>query len=1061
MNLKLTIGLLLGLWLWACSTSPSGPVMDQVSGKDDVDSPRTDATTRSADAVTELGTVDVRKPNEDLVTDGREDPEDGAFADESGQSDAPAPVDGTTDGDEPGADLPPDLSMDTPGEPEVSVSTYAEASTVPAGFPLQFSCKVYGLPEGTYVTYLQIAGPADIDVDELAVVFYQAGKYSVACRAKWNDGEVVDETPLKIDVQPGEAAFVETALSKNAVKAGETVMVTCTVKDAFGNFVETPTKIAVNPQVGLDVYGVKILAIKAGTYDVACVEPLSATADPTPEKLTVSPGIPKKIETTLEKDTIVAGESTQVTCQAVDAFGNEVAGFPVAVFLSPGLTIEVFSVSGQKAGTFQVICVPQNESWDFFSLTPRLLTVIPGAASGVSLEAVPAKPVYKMFETIQFVATAVDDYGNLVDGVELAPMTYEPETEGIIQKDTMKYKFEAEGVFVFSACLAEDLNVCGEREVVVDGYGPVITIKYPGRGATLMGKPAVNVSGNVVDPVSGVTEFSINGNKVPLDENGDFVYPITAKQGMNMLVAVAEDPNGFKTLLVQAFYYSPVWHKVDINDPDGSMITDSLQFWLNDDFFDKVPHNYSKPDNLSTIVEMALKDLDIGSFIPNPVASAGPYKVYVGPFSYSPPVVHIKPFESGLLAEAHIYNIEVKVEAKGKCKVLFIDLCPDVSGKVKIDEIQLWEGLYIWAEDGKIKMSQYENHIGIYNVQVDIDGLLGFLFNWLINYFVGQYVGELEQTAMEMVDEQVQDILGGILDTLALNQQLEIPNPLNPDAPPIELSLVSSFRELKFMDQGLEVRLDAAILAPKNINKNPLGSIGRASCLNWSPEKFVLDIQEFIIMAIHDDLVNEILFSAWWAGLLDMQLPMDSLLDETSLEDLGLGTLEDLGIKDIVASTEFFLPPIVTSCTDDDELELQVGDIYVELNMKMLNEPVTIGMFASLAAEAAIDVISIPGGQEVSLGIGEIDPIVAQITYISDNLKGAEGFLTMIVQGILLPVLLESLAEGSLASFPLPEFNLSEMAPGYLPANLVWKFVIDSFYRDKGFTVLVAHVEAQ
>jgi len=1044
---RLLAGVAISLLVALASCSGGVTTKVQDTSGETPDAGEDDRTGTSTDAVAELGTGD------GLWTDTKGDDPDklgGPDGDSTGNPDGQTP-------DAPAPDVAPELP-----EPAVKVATYTDLDSVPAGIALPVKCQVTGLEDGTYVTYLQISGPADVDVADLAITFYKVGKYNVACRAKWADGEVVDETPVTISVTPGTPSVIDTGLSSSNVKAGETVLVTCAIEDAYSNKIELPAKVAVNPQVGLDLFGMKIVAIKIGTYQVACVEPVSGLQDKSPATLTVGWGIPKKIETTLEKDSIVAGQSTKVSCKTVDAFGNTVPDYPIAVFLSPGLTLQGFNVGGTKAGAYQVICVPQNEKWEYFTLTPRLLTVVPGPAVGVELQAVPSKPVYFMFETVEFIVSAVDQYGNAVEGVKLLPITYQPPDAGILPKGDMKYKFETEGIFLFQACLEENPKVCGQKEINVDGYGPVITIKFPSRGATLQGKPSVNVVGNVIDPVSGIASFTINGKKVPLDENGDFIYPISAVQGMNLIVAVAEDPNGFKTWLVQAFYYSPVWFKVDINDPEGSKFKDGILFHLADEFFDKLPHDYSKPDNLSTIAEMALKKLDLGSFIPNPVASAGPYKVYLGPFSYGPPVVHLDTINGGILAEVHVYKIKVHVEAKGTCKVLFIDFCPDVSGDVVIDELQMWEGLNVWVENGKVKMSPYENFIGIYGLEVNIDGILGFLFGWLVDWFVGSYVSTLEQTAMKMVDEQVQAVAGGLLEALALNQQLSIPNPLNPNAPPVELSLVASLRELIFDHTGVEVRLDAAVLAPKNINKNPLGSIGRASCLKWVPENFVMDKEKFAIMAIHDDLINEVLFAAWWSGLLDMQLPVDQFIDPTMLQDFGINSLEDLGIKDITARTEFFLPPIITSCNDqfDKQLQMQIGDLYVELNMKLLSEPVTMGMFVSAAAEATIQIVDNNGSQELSLGIGKIDPIVAQMTYISDNLKGAEVLMTMIIQGVLLPQLLDGFANNVLTSFPLPEIDVSGFS-SFLPPNIVWKFVVDKFWRELGFNAMIAHIEAK
>jgi len=309
-----------------------------------------------------------------------------------------------------------------------------------------------------------------------------------------------------------------------------------------------------------------------------------------------------------------------------------------------------------------------------------------------------------------------------------------------------------------------------------------------------------------------------------------------------------------------------------------------------------------------------------------------------------------------------------------------------------------------------------------------------------------------------MIDEQIQSLVLGFLGQLDLSQQLDIPNPLNPAAPPMTIYLDTVIEDLTLAMTGAYVELAGTVLAGKNINKNPLGSIGRASCLAWVEETFQWDTQQFAQIGIHDDLINQILFSVWWGGLLDMIVPLESFMDPDTLELEGIGTLEDLGITNIVATTEFYLPPIITSCNDAEALTLEVGDIYVELNMNMLNEPVTIGVFASLAAAAEINIVqNANGNQEFSLAIGEIDPLVVQVSYISDNLAGAEGFMTMIVQAILLPTLLEGLMEGTLASFELPEIDISGLSE-MLPAGWKLKFFIEEFYRVDGYTTIEAEL---
>ena len=63
----------------------------------------------------------------------------------------------------------------------------------------------------------------------------------------------------------------------------------------------------------------------------------------------------------------------------------------------------------------------------------------------------------------------------------------------------------------------------------------------------------------------------------------------------------------------------------------------------------------------------------------------------------------------------------------------------------------------------------------------------------------------------------------------------------------------------------------------------------------------------------------------------------------------------------------------------------------------------------------------------------------------------------MLIQGMLLPSLLGSLAQSSLAEFPLPEINLSGMS-NLLPPNIIWRFDVHEFYRQLGYTSIKAGI---
>ena len=856
-----------------------------------------------------------------------------------------------------------------------------------------------------------------------------------------------------------EVTVVDTVLSSSTVEAGATSWVTCAFTDSWGIPAGASPKVVVDPQIGLQVAGIKIVAKKSGTYQVACMDPLSGTVDQTPAILTVTAGPPKKIVTALTLESIQAGQFTTVSCEAQDALGNtlDTGDFGITVFVSSGLDINGFDITGTQVGVYQVICVPQEDPWDDSVLTPRTLTINHGAATGVNLVRVPDKPIYKMFEMVTFFVSAVDDYGNPADGVPMTDLTVLPSDPGIEEVAPMTFRLGMEGQWNFTICLQDNQSVCDTETIPVDGYGPVINIKCPARGSTLMDDPTVVVTGTVFDPVSGIAAFRINDDDVYVDGEGNFSYPILSKQGMNLIVAVAEDPNGFKTLLAQSYYYSPIWYSMNLNDPDAGRVQNAVMFFIWDQFFEDSDSS-PPPNDISSLIELTVQDLDLGSFIPNPVAESGPYSVSLGNVNDNQPEVSVTIDDDLVYAQVNIWGTSIPIEATGSCNGLFIGLCPDVSGEVEIDTIEFLFEMDLSLVNNEIAAQVVQSQVVVEGIDVSIDGIIGWPVGWIVDWAVTEYSNMLNDMVQEMIDEQIQNLVVGFLGQLDLSQQLEIPNPLNPVAPPMTPCLDTVLQDLHLDMTGAYAQLAGTVLAGKNINKNPLGSIGRASCLALTEEIFGWDPNQFAQIGVHDDLINQILFAAWWGGLLDMVVPLDQIVDPSTLELLGIGSLEDLGITDIEATTEFFLPPIITSCNDFDELKLEVGDIYVELNMKMLNEPVTIGVFASLAAAAEINIEQLPNGShEFGLGIGEIDPLVVQVTYISDNLAGAEGFMMMLVQAILLPTLLEGLTEGALASFALPELNISELSD-MLPPNWVMKFVVDDFYRVDGYTTIEANI---
>jgi hypothetical protein len=578
-------------------------------------------------------------------------------------------------------------------------------------------------------------------------------------------------------------------------------------------------------------------------------------------------------------------------------------------------------------------------------------------------------------------------------------------------------------------------------------------------------KSSIQIIGSVIDPVGGVESFRINGVEIvnELDAEGNFTYPIDSKQGMNLIVAIAEDPSGSKTILAQSYYYSPIWYEMDFANQEVGKVDNGIMLFLSQAFFDDDVHNHAVPDDIATILELTLKTLDLNSLIPNPIWTNGTYRVNLTGVSFDSPLVNLDCVDGGIRTYIHLKNILLTFDIIGECNFI-IDWCPDTSGWATVDDVWMDYLIELHATDGVIFSNVVEDAAEISGVEIGLDGALGFLFNWLIDFIFGFFENEVGEMLGPLVTDQLSSIIGGLADMLNFEQEMEIANPMDPTGPPVKMALDSTMQELYFLGSGMFMRLKATIQAAKEITKNPLGSIGRSHCLDWDPSDFEFTTEYYSQIGLNDDFLNQILFSVWWGGLLDMDVPIEQFVGDEGLVIPGFGSLDDLGIQDLGIRTEFFLPPILTSCNlnelQEEVLEMHIGDMYLELSMTLLNEPVVIGLFVSAAAEAYIEIIDNPdGSQSISIALGEFDPIVSQVTHISEGLEGAEGFMSMLVQGIIVPMIIDTVAEAAMTSFQLPAIDLSSLSP-MLPPGITLQFEIDEFERYQGYTGLYAHINA-
>ena len=579
---------------------------------------------------------------------------------------------------------------------------------------------------------------------------------------------------------------------------------------------------------------------------------------------------------------------------------------------------------------------------------------------------------------------------------------------------------------------------------------PQINITYPPRGATLDGSRTITVRGTVTSRAGFITQvtFTFNGQTTPILPNpldGSFSVQVTSSQGINLIVMDAQDQYGRKDHLVQSYYYSTKWYPIDPANPSNSYVKDGLMVFLGPEVWDD--NDTSDVDDLATIMTLYIKNLDIGSLIHNPVTSGTfgwcDYKVNVYNIRYGNPSVDLTPVDGGLYVRAVIPNFyaDVSIPTSGFA-------CPDFSGHVTASSIVITTTLLISVDaNGDPQVTATNTDVQINGLNVTIDGLWGFLLNWIIDFFENDFANQIENAFRSQLAGQLEGAVEDALKSLKLDQTIQIP-PLMTGGSPVTLQLKTKFSTISFTTAGGVIGFYATMVTPKNISHNPLGSIGRAKCLQSGDEPFAFPMHGSLELALHDDFFNQIPFGLYYGGGLAFPVTAQQLGQD----------LSQYGITDLTLYIDFLLPPIVTSCTPQGKMWLEIGDISILADMKLFGMPVQALIYASAVMEAQI--VAVQTEQGAQLGISVSSPVFLdlEIASLTGGLAGGEEALYSILKDQFMPMILQSFTGGAFGSFPIPSIPLSGMMPG-LPPDASISMDLREVLRIFGYTVLSGRVK--
>jgi hypothetical protein len=322
---------------------------------------------------------------------------------------------------------------------------------------------------------------------------------------------------------------------------------------------------------------------------------------------------------------------------------------------------------------------------------------------------------------------------------------------------------------------------------------------------------------------------------------------------------------------------------------------------------------------------------------------------------------------------------------------------------------------------GKYDLSQFVGNLSDLLSQYVLDPVLGFITQPLIDL--------LEPLVTNLIGEGLKQVIG----LLALDTTFEIPPLLGPD--PIPLNIATNLSSVIFKAEGGRVGLNAATMTTKGVERDPLGSILRAGCGGTDTEPILFEFQSTpeMQLGLRNDLVNEVLFSVWWSGLLS-----GSKIDASSL----LGSDSGLPIENLVITPNFLLPPILDDCEDRKE-QIQVGDAYLDLTFNLLAQDVHLGVWLQVRATGGVAA----KGNEIGIRIEDITYFEKEIIDLGGNM----GDLLSMVDG-LIPMLLDQI-KGQEFFFPIPPIDLGGVIPG-VPAGTAIQLGGFAAFTQAGVTIV-------
>ncbi|MEM9460174.1 MAG: hypothetical protein AAGF11_38715 [Myxococcota bacterium] len=579
---------------------------------------------------------------------------------------------------------------------------------------------------------------------------------------------------------------------------------------------------------------------------------------------------------------------------------------------------------------------------------------------------------------------------------------------------------------------------------------PQIEVDHPPRAATLDGNdPMINVRGTVTSAAAPISWLRLNGEEIPVADDGSFDYDYPAQVGGNTLVLETLDALDVPRTRVQSFLWSPSYRLPTV--PEVGIADEGLAIYLDQLTLDDGNH-MPPADDLATLMNIALGSIDIQQFIDpsTPLVSNLGYDVYLTTIQYSTTDVTLEAIDGGIHLEGFLYGITGDLVFD--CTTVACQVAGgDGTGDIAIDYIQVSSDLLLSIDgNNELQVQSSDTQTSVVNLDISSNNpWTNFLITIIEPFILGGVVADIEGELTDQVDTLLGPSLSQAFNGLAPNSVLAFPNLADPTQP-IEVELRTDFYSTDFHDgvappagsppQGgvITLRGGGYAVTPVAPYEN-LGIPDRYGCGDGASAE--LPRAGELEIGLTDDLLNQLLHGAWQGGLLEFEIPPELLGDAGGL------------IDDLEIHVSGMLAPTASDCRPDGEVRVHLGDVRIDASLSIGTVPISFVAYSSLLASLEFT----PTGSGVEITIADVETIDTELTVNEDEAINNEPLLVSTLESQLVDGVVEAIANGGLGTIELPQIDLSPTL-GLPPGTAALTISTDDAGRAPGVTVIRGHL---